>query len=300
MTKLSKRRNLVVLTAGIAALLAAPSQAETVVCTEISSLPYMIDKPGAYCLQRSLGTALLAFGDAAIAVKASDVVLDLNGHAIFNEPALVSTQAFGVLVWPQAENVTIRNGTIRNYWRGIHLTGQGLGEPQPTGRTVERMTIDLVTNGGIFISGAESFVLRDNTITNVGNGVVDTTSPIFGIEVSNSGGVIVGNRVAGFLPAGKEKDAWFHGIEVAQQDGDQRAYLIADNHVDMRYPQLTGQVSVVQAIVVRFANAVVRGNSVANSDRGIQMSGPQIKYAGNLTVNTATPFLGGVDAGGNN
>ncbi len=83
----------------------------------IKSLPFTITAEGSYYLTASLTT--LASSDG-LTVSASNVTIDLNGFSIIgNGGAKV-----GILIVTGTANITIRNGTIRN-WGGYGINGVG-------------------------------------------------------------------------------------------------------------------------------------------------------------------------------
>src|SRR4051812_15282008 len=63
-----------------AGLAAAAASAETINCTPINVVPYVINSAGVYCMTTDL-TSALASG-AAIDVLADEVTIDLNGHTL--------------------------------------------------------------------------------------------------------------------------------------------------------------------------------------------------------------------------
>ena len=109
-------------------LSAAGAGAETINCTEIAKLPYIITAPGIYCLQSDLSTDIAT--GAAIEVAADDVVLDLNRHALDGSAAGASTEAYGVYAFDR-KNITLRNGTIRGFVSGVLLNGATAGGTFP-------------------------------------------------------------------------------------------------------------------------------------------------------------------------
>lgn len=294
-SRLSRLSRLLVLCA-LAGLAAPRAGAETVACKEIASLPYVIGSPGAYCLQKSLVTALTSGGDTAIRIEASDVVLDLNGHAVANDPAIEVSLATGILAASGTSNVTIRNGVVRGFFYGV-LLQHFLDAPVSIGRLVERMTIDGADGAGISSLGDRGVLIRDNTIVEVGGSRSGSATAFYGIRVESSGGSVAGNRIAGVLPNPKLASLVF-GIWATSTA--ERALTVAGNFVDIGISRQDGSVLDVQAIHVHDGVYVLRNNELANSPKGILvMPGAKAKLGGNLTSNVAIPFIGGNDAGGN-
>src|SRR5262245_41049205 len=110
---------LVVLTVALGAVAV---WAETVNCTPITSLPAVITVQGIYCFTGNLDTAMTS-GDA-IAIIANNVVLDLNGFKLGGLAAGSGTNANGIAA-NNRKNITIKNGTVRGFFRGINLNNDG-------------------------------------------------------------------------------------------------------------------------------------------------------------------------------
>jgi hypothetical protein len=83
--------------------------------TKITSLPYTISAPGAYYLAGNLSYSG-ATGNG-ITINSDHVTLDLRGFALTYSGS--GTNNFGIYL-DQANNVEIRNGTIRGWEYGIH------------------------------------------------------------------------------------------------------------------------------------------------------------------------------------
>ena len=85
----------------------------------VESLPgdqfntYIISQPGSYYLTANLSGAPLENG---ISIQADGVTLDLNGFALIGD---VQTAAAGINVPNPQKNLSIRNGTIRNWGEGV-------------------------------------------------------------------------------------------------------------------------------------------------------------------------------------
>jgi hypothetical protein len=72
----------------------APARAETVNCTAITSLPFVITVPGVYCFTGHLETAMTS--GTAIDIQTNNVVLDLNGFKLGGLAAGLGTTARGI------------------------------------------------------------------------------------------------------------------------------------------------------------------------------------------------------------
>jgi hypothetical protein len=108
-----------------------PAQSASVT---ISSLPFNITVPGTYVLASDLagsapGTAITVNCSAAGAV-----VLDLGGHTLSHyAPGGIGNLDVGILIAasPSASSITIRNGTLYNFWEGIAVNTNGYIAGQP-------------------------------------------------------------------------------------------------------------------------------------------------------------------------
>jgi nitrous oxidase accessory protein NosD len=155
-------------------LVSLPSSVQAAV---IARLPFTITKPGNYTLSRSLtyqGTS------HAITVNASDVTIDLRGFTITSAGAVSLTNETAAIYAQDQRNITIRNGTLRGFFRGIYLEKSGAGNPE--NHLVEHIRAEDCTFLGIQVKGRGS-VIRNNVVTNVG-GATSFTGARYGITVS--------------------------------------------------------------------------------------------------------------------
>src|SRR5262245_65012950 len=103
----------------------ASARAETVNCTAITTLPAVITEPGIYCFTRDLETSITS--GLAINIRTGNVVLDLNGFRLSGLAAGFNTQAIGIFAI-NLQNITIKNGTVSGFIRGIWLGDARLGD----------------------------------------------------------------------------------------------------------------------------------------------------------------------------
>lgn len=95
-------------------------------------------------------------------IRADGVTLDLNGHTIFGlGSTVVLHQSAGVKV-DGASNVTVKNGTVRDFFHGVHVQNGSHN------KVVGMQSIDNTTGNGIVLQNvADSQVMR-NTVINSG------------------------------------------------------------------------------------------------------------------------------------
>ena len=134
--------------------------------TRITSLPYTITTSGTYVLDSSLDYN--SSSAVAIQINASNVTVDLNGNSINNLGAGPATQAIGINAFNEP-NVTIRNGQIVGFFRGIQLDGQ-LESLPPASRSalVEYVRCAFNVDCGIFLTVNYNAVVRNCQIRNTG------------------------------------------------------------------------------------------------------------------------------------
>src|SRR5712672_1013814 len=121
--------------------LVAAARGEPLNCTFITGVPFTISTPGNYCLDGSF-----AYVGVAIDVVADDVVVDFNGRTLDG----VKGAGVGVRATDR-KNITVRNGTVRNFSEGLSLGGT-----DSEGLIVERMRAVGNSFAGISVQGRGS------------------------------------------------------------------------------------------------------------------------------------------------
>ncbi len=238
----------------------AIGRAQSVTCTAVTAVPAVITVPGVYCLTGTLTTAQQT--GAAIDIQASNVVLDLQEFRLAGGAAGLATEAIGVVTNDQ-RNVTIKNGTIRGFLYGVrvgHFTPPGVPN-NGTGYVIETIRFDQNTYSAVVLAGAGSIV-RDNQVLETG-----------------------GTTRSGFF-APKAITVTGDGVRVLNND------------IITVYSGAAGSVGI---LVNHGTNVFIVGNRVNGAVGGVSFASPSTgKYRDNLTVNVATPYTGGTDAGSNN
>jgi parallel beta-helix repeat protein len=131
----------------------APAQA----ATKISSFGYVITAPGVYQVTQDLSGS----GDA-ITVSASNVDLHLGGHTLSGHGSGVGIHVQG---GSPVYNVSIHNGTVQGFQRGIFLGFFALN------CKVSIVTASGNTEFGIFLSHANGNTVTNNTADGNGAGI---------------------------------------------------------------------------------------------------------------------------------
>ncbi len=122
----------------------------------ISALPFTISSPGSYVVTGELQTTPGANG---ITVNANHVTIDLAGFSLIGNGG-----GTGILAPGGQDNITIRNGTVRSWGRGISINN---GE----GHRVEDIRVLSNSNHGIRANGATIHVVRCMAIENGDRGI---------------------------------------------------------------------------------------------------------------------------------
>ena len=137
----------------LALLLGADAvQAETNVCTSITTVPYVITTPGQYCLAADFTVGPSADVNVwAISIQAADVVLDCNDHSLSGPAPDPSGQSVNYV------NGIILEGTARTTVRNCRINGFGTAIALGT-------TPQYATN----------LLIEDNRISGAGHGIVGT------------------------------------------------------------------------------------------------------------------------------
>lgn len=144
-----------------------------------------ITKPGSYYLPRNLVSALTT--GPVVLVKASNVLLNLNGYSIIG-PGGSGTTSVGILANPGVANVTVAGGTItgiagaavnlgpNSEVSGMHIVGNsGDGVDCVSGCLISGNVI--ADNGGAGISLSDSSSgFQNNVLNGNGAGIIGGTS----------------------------------------------------------------------------------------------------------------------------
>jgi hypothetical protein len=264
--------------------LSSSARAETTECTVIPYVPYTITQQGVYCLKFHLPTAISSGN--AITVNANNVVIDMNGYKLGGLAAGAGTSATGIYAY-QRTNITIRNGSVRGFRKGIDLDDDA-PYTSSLGHRVEDIRADGNTQDGIVVNGAGS-VVRNNQIVSTGGSTLVAT--VHGIVARGAGVEVVNNTVSEIIT---ETDDFGAAISVNDVPGA----VIENNRVanaDLPDGNTVG-------IYINSSQGVsVVDNRVSSFETGVLYTGGATgKYRDNITHDVMTPYSGGTDAGNNN
>ncbi|MEZ0472243.1 hypothetical protein [Luteimonas salinilitoris] len=182
-----------------------PAAAETVNCTNITSVPTVITTQGVYCLKQHVSAALAS--GAAITVNTNNVTIDCNEFKVGNLAAGPGTNAVGILATAR-QNVNVRNCGIRGYRTGIQMLDGSY--------RVEDNVLDFNTQTAIHVSGAGS-AIRGNEIVDTGNTGLPGVTTFHGIF--GEGDVdVIDNLIDGVVASGGSNGTAY-GIRTDDMNG---------------------------------------------------------------------------------
>lgn len=269
---------------GVVALsaLSTSLQAETTQCTVINTIPYVINTQGVYCFKQHLATDITSGN--AITINTNNVVIDMNGFKLGGLIAGPTTEAVGIYGFDR-QNITIRNGSIRGFIRGIFLAGTSPYDDSQ-GHLIEGVRADGNTRVGIAVEGRGS-VIRGNQVVQTGG----TThfSDVAGILVRGTGVEMIDNSISETV---EESGELSYGVLATSANGA----VIEGNRVSNT--DLGAGTSYGVQVTSSDGVSVVN-NRLSNVDTGVRFTSSTGKYRDNLTNGVTTPFSGGTDAGGN-
>jgi len=265
-----------VLACGLGGAGEARAQA-AVPCTAVTALPFTVAAPGRYCLQQDLATPADAAAAAAITIAADAVVLDLGGFTLASGARGGRAAPAGIAA-SNRRAITVRNGTLRGFRRGLSLSGTG------GAHLVEGVNADASSAGGIAVEGGASIV-RGCRVSRTTGTAAAAGGDAYGIRASGPGVRVLDNDVTDTLGAGEGVG---RAIAVEQADGA----VIEGNRIGNAASAGTG-IAVLSGVDV-----LVVGNTIAGAARGVEFLGGG-KYRDNVTTGVAVPYTGGLDAGNN-
>jgi len=269
----------------MASVCTLPVRAETIDCTAITSLPYVIATQGVYCFTGNMSTSMTAGN--AITINTNNVVIDLNGYKLGGQAAGSGTETNGIYAG-QRKNITLRNGTIRGFYRGVFLDDTN---PYTTsqGHVVTGILADQSTFIGINLLG-RGMTLRRNTVVDTGGSTVWPNAS--GIAVSGPGNNVLDNQVSTTMSV-DNGFAW--GILLENADYS----MLMNNRVSEIVAPGSGNSN---GISINNSNDVTaRDNTITFADYGLRYQHSTGKYMENLTNNISiTAFTGGTAIGINN
>jgi len=279
------RKSIKILNLSILLLAAPGAWAETINCTPITSLPEVIDVQGIYCFTGNLATSM-ASGNA-IYIQANNVTIDLNGWKLGNLAAGAGTGANGIIA-VQRKNITIRNGTIRGFNRGISLIGIS-PYTISQGHLVEDIRADRNTYIGIEVMGRGNIVRRNQVLDTGGATGTDSAR---GMILMGSGGRALNNNISSTTATSTGTAIGLHLMEA-------NGAVVEGNRID---GVSSGTGNTYGLHIENSNDVLIRANSIISAKFGIWFNASNSggKYMGTLISNVTTPYQGGGTAVGDN
>ena len=275
------------LAAGLASPLAAHAAESYDNCAGfIDALPATLTTQGVWCLRKDLNFAA-TLGDA-IRINANNVTIDCNDFKIGGLSAGPGTTALGITA-VERHNATVRNCSIRGFYRGVSLSGIEGG-----GHLVADNRLDGNTYNGIRVDGDGSMVRR-NVVTATGG----STHIAKAIGISVNGSVdVLDNLVTGVhvdpAGAGAVTGIFAAGTPAGSVNGNRVLELAV------------GEVGSIEGIRVNGGHAIVRGNQLdgdsgagTGTGTGLNCDDDSTRAKDNSVIGFATALLGCGNAGGN-
>lgn len=236
-------------------------------CTAITYAPYNIIEEGIYCFSGNLAVSITTGN--AITIEVDNVVIDLNGWSL---DGLIPRKGVGIYAY-QRKNITIRNGTIRGFQRGVWLK-----DDDPfiisQGHLVEDVRADKCAFAALQIEGSDNIARRNQVVDTINTGFA------YGISIRGPRGRALNNDIGNTATEGpfKARGLYFFKAHGSFAEGNR----IAD------HSSVGG--STFGLSIETSDDVLVRSNSIINADNGICYLGSTGKYMDNLTSNVATPF----------
>jgi hypothetical protein len=137
--------------------------------TKISTVPYTITTPGFYYLAGNLNYS--SSTGNAITINADDVTLDLMGNTLTGPG--VATGTVEAITMSGRTNVEVRNGTVRNFFVGVHDGDINNGkEHRAINLRVANTTFGIIFDGKNHLIKNCSATDNANTGLHIGSGLI--------------------------------------------------------------------------------------------------------------------------------
>jgi len=259
------------------ALMATPAKAETIECTVIDSIPMTITVQGIYCLKGNLASSLTS--GLMIEVQTNNVTIDMNGFKLGGLAAGTGTLANGIFALDR-RNITIRNGSIRGFDRGIFLQGDAANS---SGHLLEDLRLDGNRFTGAEVQGTGN-IIRNNQVVNTGPTDISTVAFGLVINLSNDS-VVEGNVISSVSETGQS-----NGIRVIDS-----SLIEVRNNTVLRTKDATNNRGIV---LVSATDVTIIGNRILNpagtGDIGIFDIGSstEVNCIDNIIAGYTTPISG--------
>ena len=257
--------------------------AETTRCTAITTLPHTITKQGNYCLFRSL--SFKSGAGPAIRIDANNVMIDFNGHSLINVAPRSASGPDGVTA-EDRQNITISNGGIRGFRRGLHFLDSSTSGTASQRHLVEGMRVSNCSQHGIHVRGSDT-IFRNNQVVETGPGPFAA----IGMYLRGRSSRAINNDIS-YTRASGSLDAIGLLVEVAT------GAVVEHNRIDTVRSALGDSFGIK---VAASNDVLVSDSRISNTKSGLVFNSfsARGKYMDNLTSNVGTAFIGGTAVGTN-
>ncbi len=256
-------------------------------CTPITAVPYTITTPGKYCFIKNLETTIST--GHAIHIDASNVTLDLGGFSLTRLASGGASAANGIYS-ALDDFVTIRNGTVSGFLRGVEIAGMN-----SKGALVEQMRIANCFYEGIRLEN-NGGIVRSNQVVNMKNtpeavAASGLNGVSLGLSAFGTNNRILDNSVADVYGVSSPTESEGYGLNMNACDRCVAAGNKISNSVKKPSYGIQGGFS---------TGTVVQDNQVLNMTHGITgYTADGILFTDNVTFGCDFPYGSGVNAGNN-
>jgi hypothetical protein len=255
------------------------------ICKAIIALPITITAQGRYCLNQNLSSTQTT--GAAITIETDFVELDLKGFKIGGGSAGTGTHAVGIYALNR-KNITIKNGNVRGFLRGVFLEDSSGTFSVSQGHVVQNVRADENTLAGIHVQGTGNTIRGNQVVKTTGTTSLGANADTYGIRADGPGARVLGNDVTDTIGVGS-------GLGFAIYVASSTGTVIERNRLGGTSAGANTGIRVASG-----ADLLVATNRMAIFGTGIDMQGGAGKYQANVTAGVGVPYVGGTDAGNNN
>lgn len=248
----------------------------------ITSLPYTISEEGCYYLESSLNYD--SSTGAAILIQADNVVLDMQGFKIENPSTLSITRANAIEAHGRS-NISIKNGIIRGFWRGIYLTGPSSSYDTHGEHVIDNLGIAQVPYA-IEMRGHGN-IIRNNHLSYTES---SSSGSVYAMNLWGPHTRVINNDI---IETVDPPDNYINiGIYLRHADNS----VVENNRITRKQ---NGSVTTYGVYCTITDNIILIDNRVVNYKYGFYLSRQSNVYARNYVVGATTAFMNGIDGGDN-
>lgn len=240
--------------------------AETLTCTELSTLPATISSSGHYCLNANFSQV---FAASPISINTNQVVLDCNDHAI-TQTGTGTPPVNGINIVNRT-NVTVRNCNVINFTRGIAISETAAGASR--NNRIEHNDIRKARIAGIQVGGSASIIEGNRISDNLGGSYPYT----YGILVNSFGAQGVGNVVRNNIITNIAPNIYVRVTGIYLLDVHNTA--VKDNVISAMFPPRDLGVYGIVGSPTTLGTAAI-GNTILSATGGPPAGGGGLTYDG--------------------